>query len=127
MRQRKLEPDIRCPLDYGLSLLGGKWKARILCVLGTRGTMRYSSLRRELGNVTDAVLSAALRELAEQGLVDRQAFAEIPPRVEYGLTARGTSSLPVLLAIAQWAGAVPRENQDPQAPQCSRCDYDGVK
>lgn len=48
VHKRKLERDIRCPLEYGLSVFGGKWKPRIICVLGARGTLRYSELRDEM-------------------------------------------------------------------------------
>ena len=52
MYQRKLEKDIRCPLEYGMELFGGKWNSRIICVLAALGTLRYSELRHEMGNIT---------------------------------------------------------------------------
>ena len=55
MYQKKLEDDIRCPLEYGLEIFGGKRKSRIICVLAARETLRYSELRREMSNITDAV------------------------------------------------------------------------
>ena len=55
MYQKKLEEDIRCPLEYGLEIFGGKRKSRIICVLAARETLRYSELRREMSNITDAV------------------------------------------------------------------------
>lgn len=60
MYKRKLEKDIRCPLEYGLEIFGGKWKSRIICVLAAKDIMRYSELRTEMGNITDAVLAASL-------------------------------------------------------------------
>ena len=84
--KRKLEKDIRCPLEYGLDVFGGKWKSRIICVLAAQRTLRYSELRSEMANVSDAVLSAALKELMADGIVARESFDEIPPRVEYSLT-----------------------------------------
>lgn len=60
MYQRKLEKDIRCPLEYGMELFGGKWNSRIICVLAALGTLRYRELRREMGNITDAVLASTL-------------------------------------------------------------------
>ena len=83
MYQPKLEKDIRCPLEYGLDVFGGKWKSRIICVLAERQVLRYSALRREMVNITDAVLAATLKELMADGIVCRQQFDEIPPRVEY--------------------------------------------
>lgn len=61
MYKRKLEKDIRCPLEYGLEIFGGKWKSRIICVLAAKDVMRYSELRTEMGNITDAVLAASLK------------------------------------------------------------------
>lgn len=55
MYQPKMEKDIRCPLEYGLATFGGKWKSRIICVLAAQAPLRYSVLRKEMGNITDAV------------------------------------------------------------------------
>lgn len=55
--KKKLEENIRCPLEYGLTIFGGKWKSRIICVLSAKEKLRYSGLRKELYNITDAVLS----------------------------------------------------------------------
>ena len=55
--KKKLEEDIRCPLEYGLTIFGGKGKSRIICVLSAKEKLRYSELRKELYNITDAVLS----------------------------------------------------------------------
>lgn len=89
MYQRKLEKDIRCPLEYGMELFGGKWNSRIICVLAALGTLRYSELRREMGNITDAVLASTLKGLIANGIVARKSYDEIPPRVEYSLTEKG--------------------------------------
>lgn len=62
MYQRKLEKDIRCPLEYGLEIFGEKWKSRIICVLAAKEVLRYSELRKEMGNITDAVLASTLKD-----------------------------------------------------------------
>lgn len=80
MYKRKIEKDIRCPLEYGLEVFGGKWNSRIICVLAAKEVLRYSELRREMGNITDAVLAAALKELITNGIVKRQSYDEIPPK-----------------------------------------------
>ena len=72
--ERKLEKDIRCPLEYGMALFGGKWKSRILCVLAGQGTLRYSALRKQMGNITDAVLAAALKELLADDMIQRRSL-----------------------------------------------------
>lgn len=123
MYQKKLEPDIRCPLEYGLELFGGKWKSRIICVLNEKGTLRYSSIRKEMLNVTDAVLASTLKELIKDGLVSRKQYEEIPPRVEYSLTDRGKSVVPILQSICKWAGVFQREGSENIMIHCQKCDY----
>ena len=89
--KKKLEEDIRCPLEYGLAIFGGKWKSRIICVLAVSEKLRYSQLRKEMYNITDAVLAATLKDLVEDGIAERKSYDEIPPRVEYSLTEKGKS------------------------------------
>ncbi|MCI8414379.1 MAG: helix-turn-helix transcriptional regulator [Ruminiclostridium sp.] len=119
----KTKQNIRCPLEHGLEVFGGKWKSRILCVLSAMGVLRYSALRREMGNITDAVLSAALKELMEDQLVLRQSYDEIPPRVEYRLTERGESVLPILQSICQWAGQYEKFDYSGTMIHCKKCGY----
>lgn len=123
MYQPKLEKDIRCPLEYGLDIFGGKWKSRILCVLAEKKTLRYSELRREMVNITDAVLSGTLRKLMDDQMVVRTQYPEIPPRVEYALTEKGLSVIPILQSICRWAGAYHGEGQESALPQCEKCGY----
>ena len=123
MYQKKLEADIRCPLEYGLELFGGKWKSRIICVLNEKKTLRYSSIRKEMLNITDAVLASTLKELIRDGLVDRRQYDEIPPRVEYSLTERGKSVVPILQSICKWAGIFQRESSENVLTQCQKCDF----
>lgn len=99
MYKRKLEKDIRCPLEYGLEIFGGKWNSRIICVLAAKQTLRYSELRKEMGNITDAVLASTLKALIANGIVSRKSFDEIPPRMEYALTEKGASVVPILQSI----------------------------
>ena len=123
MYQPKMEKDIRCPLEYGLATFGGKWKSRIICVPAAQAPLRYSVLRKEMGNITDAVLSSTLKELIADGMVLRTSYDEIPPRVEYQLTEKGTSVVPILQQICQWAGAYHKEEQIHPMIQCEKCDY----
>ncbi|MGN1418175.1 MAG: winged helix-turn-helix transcriptional regulator [Acutalibacteraceae bacterium] len=121
--QRKLEKDIRCPLEYGMELFGGKWNSRIICVLAALGTLRYSQLRKEMGNITDAVLSSTLKDLIENGIVLRRSYDEIPPKVEYSLSEKGKSIVPILQSICKWAGAFYKEENGAPMIQCQKCDY----
>lgn len=123
MYQKKLESDIRCPLEYGLEVFGGKWKSRVICVLNEKGTLRYSSIRNEMLNITDAVLAATLKDLIFDGIVARKQYDEIPPRVEYSLTEKGISVVPILRSICKWAGIFQRESSGNIMTQCQRCDY----
>lgn len=123
MYQRKLEKDIRCPLEYGLEIFGGKWNSRIICVLAAKQTLRYSELRREMGNITDAVLAATLKELIASSIISRRSYDEIPPRVEYSLTEKGRSVVPILQSICQWAGIFYKPDSENTMIQCKKCDY----
>jgi DNA-binding HxlR family transcriptional regulator len=123
MYKKKLEPDIRCPLEYGLSVFGGKWKSRIICVLSDRKTLRYSELRHEMSNITDAVLATTLKELMRDELVHRQSYDEIPPRVEYSLTEKGKSVVPILQQICEWSGIFYKEDNEHTLTQCQKCDH----
>ena len=83
----------------------GKWKVQILCSVANAGTIRYNALRAKLDGISNTVLSAALRELEGDGLVRRQAYPEVPVRVEYSATERCMRLLPVLESLSDWAEA----------------------
>ncbi len=123
MYKPKLEKDIRCPLEYGLDIFGGKWKSRVICVLAEKKTLRYSALRKEMTNITDAVLASTLKELMADGIIERAQFNEIPPRVEYSLTDKGISVVPILQSICRWSGAYHKEDSENTLLQCQKCDY----
>ena len=121
--QRKMDKDIRCPLEYGMEIFGGKWNSRIICVLAALGTLRYSEIRKEMGNITDAVLAAALKELIANEIILRKSYDEIPPRVEYSLSEKGKSVVPILQSICKWAGIFYKEDSGETMVQCQKCDY----
>ena len=123
MYRPKLKKDIRCPLEYGLDVFGGKWKSRVICVLAEKRLLRYSSIRSEMANITDAVLASTLRELMVDGIIARKQFDEIPPRVEYSLTEKGLSVVPILQSICRWSGAYHKEESENTMLQCQKCDY----
>lgn len=123
MYQKKLKPDIRCPLEYGMEIFGGKWKSRILCVLAAQSPLRYSVLRREMSNITDAVLASTLKDLIADEMIERRSYDEIPPRVEYTLTEKGRSVVPILQSICRWSGVFYKEEGEYAMPQCQKCDY----
>lgn len=92
-----------CPLEYGLDIFNGKWKTRIICLLGASGTLRYKEIRDNLDGLTDAVLAATLRDMVNDRIVDRRQYNEIPPRVEYSLSEKGASAHKILRSICCWA------------------------
>ena len=90
-----------CPVETTLSLIGDKWKVLILRDL-MPGTKRFGELKKSIGSVSQKVLTAQLRAMEDSGLVHREVYAEVPPRVEYSLTALGRSLQPILTAMQQW-------------------------
>ena len=123
MYKPKLEKDIRCPLEYGLDIFGGKWKSRIICVLASKKCLRYSEIRNEMVNITDAVLASTIKELVNDGIVNRKSYDEIPPRVEYSLTEKGNSVVPILQSICKWSGAYYCGDSENTLRQCQKCNY----
>ncbi|WP_265486856.1 winged helix-turn-helix transcriptional regulator [Lactobacillus sp. PV012] len=93
------------PFNKALDLISGKWKMNILYALSTLGTLRYGEIQRLLGNVTHRVLANKLKELEEKGLISRTVYPEIPPKVEYTITKKGKSLLPILKQICDWGKA----------------------
>lgn len=90
-----------CPVETTLTLIGDKWKVLILRDLLT-GTKRFGELKKSIGSVSQKVLTAQLRDMEESGLIHRQVYAEVPPRVEYSLTELGLSLKPILDAMKNW-------------------------
>lgn len=97
-----------CPVETTLTLIGNKWKVLILRDL-LSGTKRFSELKRSLNGVSQKVLTTQLRAMEADGLVHREVFAEVPPRVEYSLTELGRSLKPILDAMVEW-GTTYKEN-----------------
>lgn len=91
----------KCPVNFTLELIGGRWKTLILFNLQKKA-MRFSELKRALPGVTEKMLTQQLRELEADNLLTRTVYAEVPPRVEYSLTDLGKSLWPVMDNIAQW-------------------------
>lgn len=88
-------------METTLTLIGDKWKVLILRDL-TPGTKRFGELRKSVGDVSQKVLAAQLRDMEKSGLVHREVYAEVPPRVEYSLTPLGRSLKPILDSMWAW-------------------------
>ena len=93
-----------CPVETTLTLIGDKWKVLILRDL-MPGTKRFGELKKSIGAVSQKVLTAQLRAMEESGLVHREVYAEVPPRVEYSLTELGKSLKPILDSLRAWGEA----------------------
>lgn len=93
--------ETHCPVETAIGLVGGKYKSLILWKLAG-GTLRFSQLKKEVPCATPRMLTRQLRELEADGLIRRQVFPVVPPRVDYSLTAFGQSIRPVLEALYEW-------------------------
>ena len=99
-----------CPVNTTLSVIGGKWKVLILYHL-VEQTQRFNELRRLLPEITQRVLTLQLRELEEDGLIHREVYPVVPPKVEYSLTDFGRTLLPVIGSMHQWGVEYSQECQ----------------
>lgn len=95
------EKEYNCPIDITLAVVGGKWKASILWHL-SQETMRFSELQRQFSDTTRKMLTQQLRELEADGLVHREVYHQVPPKVEYSLTDKGSSIYPILEMMCDW-------------------------
>ena len=90
------------PFAYAMSLIEGKWKMHILFWLWKKEVLRYSELKRALGKVTHKMLSTQLKELEADGLIIRHEYPQVPPKVEYSMSERGLTLMPVLQSLCEW-------------------------
>lgn len=90
-----------CPVTRTMTVIGGKWKPIILFCLRDE-TKRFSEIKRLIPGVTQKMLTQQLRELEEQGIIHREIYPVVPPKVEYSLTQYGCTLIPILDNMAQW-------------------------
>lgn len=91
-----------CPVTPLMIMLQGKWKTQILYELCRHDSVRFGELRKNLGNITNTMLTSTLRELEADGLITRTQFNEIPPHVEYSFSEKGRDLMPVFYAMMNW-------------------------
>ena len=97
-----------CPVETTLMLISDRWKVLIIRdLLG--GTKRFGELKKSVGNISQKVLTSNLRSMEEDGLLTREVFPEVPPRVEYTLTETGYSLKPILDSMTDWGMAYKRK------------------
>lgn len=92
-----------CPVRQVLDRIGDKWSTLVILILGDSGVMRFNGLSTAIGDISQKMLTATLRNLEADGLVSRQLYPEIPPRVEYELTDLGRSLVPLIRQLEVWA------------------------
>jgi Predicted transcriptional regulators len=92
-----------CSIRHVLDRFGDKWSILIISLLGHGGKMRFNEINQEIGDISQKMLTVTLRSLEADGLLSRTIYPEIPPRVEYELTALGRSLLPHIQSLAAWA------------------------
>ncbi|ABY45330.1 winged helix-turn-helix transcriptional regulator [Bacillus mycoides] len=102
IREKIQKGNFNCEKELTLSIISGKWKVVILWHLGVEGPHRFSELQRLFPSISHKVLSNQLKELMEDGIVDRTVYPEIPPRVEYYMMELGMSLLPIVEMMYDW-------------------------
>ncbi|GLC82243.1 winged helix-turn-helix transcriptional regulator [Lacrimispora brassicae] len=90
------------PFAYAISLIDGKWKMHILFWLWKKQVLRYGELKRSLGTISHKMLSTQLKELETDNIIIRKEYPQVPPKVEYSLSQRGLSIMPVLQCLCEW-------------------------
>ena len=108
-----------CDVEATLSVIGGRWKPVLVCHL-LSGRKRFGELKRLVPNATERMITLQLRELEADGVVSREVFAEVPPRVEYDVTEYGRSLEPILVAMQAW-GREFKERKLAEDPDASLC------
>ncbi|MEB1806418.1 MAG: helix-turn-helix transcriptional regulator [Bacillaceae bacterium] len=94
--------EFNCEKELTLSVISGKWKIVIIWYLAQENSYRFSELQKLLPKITHKMLSSQLKELIEDGIIHREVFPEVPPRVEYSLTPLGKSLLPIIDLMYEW-------------------------
>jgi len=95
-------PRMDCAIDATMSVIEGRWKTVVLCKLAMKKKLRFNQMIKEIEGISPRILSKQLRELERDGVILRTSFPEIPPRVEYTLTKRGESLIPLLVIMGDW-------------------------
>ena len=104
-RHSSLDESPGCAVEAAISLIDGKWRCVALWYLQEKGKVRFNALMRLMSGVTQRTLTNQLRELESDGLINRVVYAQVPPRVEYSLSDRGRTFVPILLSLSAWGEA----------------------
>lgn len=121
MHEELICDSVACPMTVALDVIGGKWKGIILYHL-REDTKRFNELLRLMPHITQRMLTRQLRELEQDGIVHRQVYAQVPPKVEYSLTTVGQTLMPVVKALTDWG----RMYEGLQLPRQAPADHNEV-
>ncbi|MNP01310.1 HTH-type transcriptional activator HxlR [compost metagenome] len=94
--------DQLCPATFAFNVISGKWNLPILAILSENDNIRYNELKRRLHGITGTTLTNSLRDLIEYGIIHREQYNEVPPRVEYSLTSSGKELVPLIESVVEW-------------------------
>lgn len=100
---RKDKNEAYCAVDFAFQRIGGKYRGRILWYLNEYSVLRYGELKRLLQGITTKMLTQTLRELEQDGMVNRKVYLEVPPKVEYSLTPASMELIPLINELRKWA------------------------
>lgn len=90
------------PFEYTLSIVSGKWKLKIIYLLACITPVRYNMIKKNIDGITHKMLSTQLKELENEGIINRKEYPQVPPKVEYSLTSKGESLIPILTSMCAW-------------------------
>jgi len=102
IRSKIEKGEFNCEKELTLSVISGKWKAVILWHIGHEGTHRFNELQKLFTKISNKMLTNQLRELEEDGIINRKVFAEVPPKVEYSMTELGMTLIPIIDMLYEW-------------------------
>ena len=107
----------RCSLELAMEVIGGKWKSLLIFHL-RKGAMRSSALQHSLTDISNKMFTQSIRELEADGIVKREIFPVIPPKVEYSLTEKGKTLVPIIENLARWAISICDEVDPEKIKEC---------
>ncbi|MDD3754001.1 MAG: winged helix-turn-helix transcriptional regulator [Methanobacterium sp.] len=90
-----------CSVEVAINEIGGKWKSLVICSLKD-GTLRFNEINKKIPDITQRMLTKTLRELEKDRIITRKVYPEVPPKVEYSLTSKGESVLPIFDSLCEW-------------------------
>lgn len=123
MYQKKIPDENLCPFEYAMSLFKGKWDIRIICLLAHNAALRYGELKDLLPEISDTALSSVLKKLSGHQIIHRTVYDELPPRVEYSLSAKGREAVPILQDLCRWSSNSCETEFSNRLTYCEDCKY----